>query len=407
MTKIIPPQAVIDNLEFLSHQTISNQTTHPFAKNDFENIKLFLLQYNGSQATFESYRRELERLLQWSWNIEQKSVLDLNRADIEEYLEFCLSPPKSWIGTKHVARFVNKNGIREPNKDWRLFISRLSKSATKDGAEPDIKNFRLSQQAISCIFIALGSFYNHLLNENIVKANPIAQIRQKSKYIRKQQSKQRVRRLTELQWDFVIETAQTMAVEDPKFHERTLFVMSMLYLLYLRISELVADERWEPKMGDFFQDSHGNWWFKTVSKGNKERDITVPNSMLEALKRYRLSRELSPTLPSPGEQSCLVHTIRGKGPVTSDRQIRLIVQNCFDKAIERMIAEDFHDEAKMLQEATVHWLRHTGISDDINKRGRPISHVRDDAGHSSSAITDRYNDPELQERHKSAKDKTT
>ena len=58
-----------------------------------------------------------------------------------------------------------------------------------------------------------------------------------------------------------------------------------------------------------------------------------------------------------------------------------------------------------MESATVHWLRHTGISDDINKRGRPISHVRDDAGHSSSAITDRYNDIELKERYKSAKNK--
>ncbi len=44
-------------------------------------------------------------------------------------------------------------------------------------------------------------------------------------------------------------------------------------------------------------------------------------------------------------------------------------------------------------------------TDDINKRDRPVAHVRDDAGHSSSAITDRYNDIELTERHRSAKNK--
>ncbi len=401
-----PPLAIIDNLEFLNDQVLLSTSHLSFAEDDFKHVKSFLIQYNGSKATFESYRRELERLLQWSWNIAQKSVIDLDRSDIENYIEFCLSPPKSWIGTKHVSRFITKNAKRTPNPEWRLFVMRLSKSATKDGYEANIKDFKLSQQAITCIFIALGSFYNSLLSENIVNANPIAQIRQKSKYIRKQQSKQRVRRLTELQWDFVIETAESMANENPIVHERTLFVMSMLYLLYLRISELVADARWEPKMGDFFQDGHGNWWFKTISKGNKEREITIPDVMLTALKRYRNSRELPP-LPSPGEQTPLVHNLRGNGPVTSDRQIRFIVQGCFDKAIERMISEGFIDEAKMLQEATVHWLRHTGISDDINKRGRPIAHVRDDAGHSSSAITDRYNNTELQARHNSARDKTT
>jgi len=56
-----------------------------------------------------------------------------------------------------------------------------------------------------------------------------------------------------------------------------------------------------------------------------------------------------------------------------------------------------------MMDATVHWLRHTGISDDV--KIRPREHVRDDAGHSSSAITDRYVDVELKERHKSAKKK--
>ena len=53
--------------------------------------------------------------------------------------------------------------------------------------------------------------------------------------------------------------------------------------------------------------------------------------------------------------------------------------------------------------ATVHWLRHTSISDDV--KIRPREHVRDDAGHSSSAITDKYIDIELRERHRSARNK--
>lgn len=397
------PLPIIDTIDFIQNQKAPDYLVEAYIHPDFYAVKAYLIQYNGSRSTFESYRRELERLLQWSWNIAKKSILALTRLDIENYIQFCIKPPVSWIGSKHVSRFISTNGSRVPNKDWRLFVLRLPKSATKQGQEPDVKNFKLSQQALTCIFIALGSFYNYLLNENIVKANPVAQIRQKSKYIRKQQNKQKVRRLTELQWDYAIETAEIMAQENKELHERTLFVMSMLYLMYLRISELVADERWEPKMGDFFQDSHDNWWFKTVSKGNKEREVTVPYSMLEALKRYRESRDLFPSLPAPNEQTPLIHTLRGKGPITSCRQIRFIVQECFDNAVRRMISEGFSDEAQTLQEATVHWLRHTGISDDINKRGRPISHVRDDAGHSSSAITDRYNDTELQARHQSAK----
>jgi hypothetical protein len=59
------------------------------------------------------------------------------------------------------------------------------------------------------------------------------------------------------------------------------------------------------------------------------------------------------------------------------------------------------DEANNLRVATVHWLRHTGISEDVKKR--PREHVRDDAGHSSGAITDKYIDVELKARAQSAK----
>ncbi len=58
------------------------------------------------------------------------------------------------------------------------------------------------------------------------------------------------------------------------------------------------------------------------------------------------------------------------------------------------------EEVDMLCSAAEHWLRHTDISDDV--KIRPREHVRDDAGHSSSAITDRYIDVELQARAKLA-----
>lgn len=183
-----------------------------------------------------------------------------------------------------------------------------------------------------------------------------------------------------------------------------MFILTALYLLYLRISELAASERWVPQMGHFYRDSNGYWWFKTVGKGNKMRDIAVSDDMLTALKRYRENLGLSP-LPLPNEQTPLLPKEKGTGGMTSTRHIRQLIQLCFDKAVDKLRESSFQTDADALEAATVHWLRHTGISDDINKRGRPVAHVRDDAGHSSSAITDRYNDIELTERYQSAKNK--
>jgi len=61
------------------------------------------------------------------------------------------------------------------------------------------------------------------------------------------------------------------------------------------------------------------------------------------------------------------------------------------------------NDAIELKTATVHWLRHTGISEDV--KFRPREHVRDDAGHASMATTDRYIDSDLRERHESGRKK--
>ena len=81
-----------------------------------------------------------------------------------------------------------------------------------------------------------------------------------------------------------------MAIDDPNEHERTLFVISALIGMYLRISELVTDERSASVMGDFRADIDNNWWFHVIGKGNKDRTVTVSQDTLKALKRYRRSR---------------------------------------------------------------------------------------------------------------------
>ena len=155
-------------------------------------------------------------------------------------------------------------------------------------------------------------------------------------------------------------------------------------------------------MNDFARDGDNNWWFTTVGKGNKQRQIAVSDTMLEALKRWRQHLML-PSLPSISEDNALIPKMLGKGPVSCTSSIRYIVQNCFDQAIIKLKKDGFLEEAESLMVATVHWLRHTGISDDV--KIRPREHVRDDAGHSSSAITDKYIDIELRERHRSARNK--
>ena len=370
---------------------------------DFKISLRFLFCYRGSRGTFNSYRREVERLLHWSWHIAKCQVSDLKYNDIQEFIKFCQDAPLHWIGTKKVPRFIVKEGLRQPNPNWRPFVVTAAKSQ-HHVSQKDLstKDFNLSQGAIKEIFAILSTYYNFLIQEEYTQANPVALIRQKSQMIRTSQGMPKIRRLTSLQWHYVLQAAQNLAAMKPHIHERTLFILSALYLMYLRISELVATPRWTPLMNDFFRDHDHNWWFVTVGKGNKERRIAVSDSMLDALKRWRRFLGRS-ALPSPGDNSPLLPKHKGQGPLTSTTYIREVVQLCFDEATYNLQKDGYEEESEQLKEATVHWLRHTGISEDVQIR--PREHVRDDAGHGSSAITDRYIDIELKERHRSAKHK--
>ena len=397
-----PLLPLFDNLTFLhkNHEHV----VLPDNKflNDFSYTLSFIKSYTGSQGTFNSYRREVERLLHWTWHMKQKTLDELKRDDIEQYVHFCQNPPKSWISLKKVPRFINQLGTRVPNAEWRPFVVTLSKSATKNGQSASLDDFSLSQGATQELFAILSTFFNFLIAEEYLLSNPVALIRQKSKFIRKRQHNAPIRRLSIVQWNAVLDAAENLAAEAPEKHERTRFILSILFGMYLRISELAASSRWIPSMNDFAKDSNGSWWFTTVGKGNKERQVAVSDAMLTSLTRWRLHLGLTP-LPSPADNSPLIPRIRGNGPMSDTAPLRRIVQQCFDLAEQQLRRSGLSEEADNMTAATVHWLRHTGISEDV--KIRPREHVRDDAGHSSSATTDRYIDIEKQARHQSARKK--
>lgn len=393
---------LFDNLDNLHKNQDNVILPAPDYLQDFCHSLNFLKSYAGSQGTFNSYRREAERLLQWCWHIKKTTLSALKRDDIEQFIRFCQNPPQTWIGLKKVPRFIEKEGKRIPNEEWRPFVVTQSKAARKQGGSLSIEQFNLSQGAVQEIFAILSTFFNFLIAEEYLVSNPVALIRQKSKFIRKRQQNAPVRRLSLTQWEAVLTAADKLAEDDPEKHERTRFILSMLFGMYLRISELAASDRWIPCMNDFAKDSNGHWWFTTVGKGNKERQVAVSEAMLDSLMRWRGFLGLSP-LPSPADNSPLIPKIRGVGPMSDTAPIRRLVQLCFDLAASQLRQQGKTEEADNLGAATVHWLRHTGISEDV--KIRPREHVRDDAGHSSSATTDRYIDVEMQARYESARKK--
>ncbi|HVY53813.1 MAG TPA: site-specific integrase [Gammaproteobacteria bacterium] len=399
------PQPLFDTLENLySPEHIVNYLQSlalPGIENEFQFCLEFLKSYSQSRDTFTAYRRELERFLQWAWLVQKKPLKQITRNDVREYLEFIRNPPTPWIAIKTVERFItNGEGARLPNPEWRPFVVKLSKLARSKGATLKKSTYQLSNKSVEAIFATLSSFFVFLQQENYLEVNPISLIRQKKGYIQRQQTIKVTRKLSRLQWNYVISEAENMANEDQR-HERTFFLMSAFYLLGLRISELAyADDRMA-LMNNFAPDKNGLWWYTTVGKGNKMRDVAVPDELLQALKRYRESLGLT-SLPNRGESLPLFPKLKGRSGLGT-RQIRNIVQSVFDRAIEKLRSAGKIDEAEDLATATVHWLRHTAISNEVEFR--PREHIRDDVGHENPATMEKYIDTDRVARHQSAQTK--
>ena len=77
------------------------------------------------------------------------------------------------------------------------------------------------------MFGILSSFYNYLIQEEVVQANPLALIRQKSKFLQTQVKTQVIRRLSNQQWEAVLSLTKEKAFQDVT-QERTVFILSCL-----------------------------------------------------------------------------------------------------------------------------------------------------------------------------------
>ncbi|HDS1809461.1 TPA: site-specific integrase [Pseudomonas putida] len=341
----------------------------------YEVVRGFLDSYTSNEATFNSYRTHAERLLLWSLLIRERPLLDLRRSDAEEFLNFCMSPPLDWIGKIVRNRYLARNGSIAANPDWRPFATSQEASI-----------YKLTAGSIAQVFSVCSSLYEYAIDEGVCTiVNPFRAIKQKSKFKNRSIQELTTKSLTPLQWEYVLEAAESMAESEPERHERSLYIAATMFSMYLRVSDLCGRDNWQPSMRDFRRDHDGNWWFHVIGKGNKAGKIAVREDYVELyLKRYRLYLGLSP-LPSPNESTPLLMAFNGKAGL-STRMVRFIMREVFDFAIERMVGEGRHEEEiQNLRVATTHWLRHTAATFDAPFRDP--KDLQADLRHSSLSTT--------------------
>lgn len=369
----------------------------------------FLRAFSDNSLTFTSYRTHVERLLLWAMIIKRKPFHQLKRQDAEDYLEFCRNPPADWVGPIIRGRFLNSDHSESiwgepvmPNDKWRPFTLKDSMATQKDSKGSTPFSYQASKGTIRQVYSICSRFFEHMIEDGVVAANPFKMIKKKSQNATVPQEESVSRALTALQWDYVLETVEGMAKREPTRHERTLFIVATIFSMYLRVSDIVGRPNWHPVMGDFRQDAEGNWWYHVIGKGNKAGKVAVRDEYIKKyLIRYRRFMQLPP-LPQWGETTPLLVTLRGRSGL-SGRQVRTLLQVVFDNALARMREEGRKEhEMNSLRAASAHWLRHTSATFDA-----PLRSPKDlqlDLRHSSLTTTqDVYYHSHDQERSRSVK----
>lgn len=342
----------------------------------------FLLSFRGSADSFNSYRKQLEKLFLWAW-VHHKTVYSLTGSELEEFIEFTNDPvPRAaWVADANYRKFT-KDG---PNPKWRPFVAQGGK-------------YSQGRKSVQSLFASIGSFYGYAVQAGEIPFNPVDAIRQKSKFSTRMQH-EKVRRYDNEFVEIMFDICEEKCADENEIirnkWERARWCLHLLLTLYLRISEIVETINHRPMQSDFSTDKNSNTWLRVIGKGNKERHVTIPDQVSAALSRYRESLGLAPK-PRPGDPTPMVPRLDNPTEsISSTRQLRRIMEEIFKETSEVIAARYSIEDANAFLQGTVHWLRHTGVSEDV--KYRPKEHVSLEAGHESTATTDRYIDIERSE----------
>ncbi|MCG5076828.1 tyrosine-type recombinase/integrase [Paraburkholderia tagetis] len=385
------------------------------ATNDLDAIRAWLARVADSKATFETYRKEAERLLLWSIVQLGKPLSSLTHEDLLAYQHFLADPQPA-------ARWVAGGGRKHARDDprWRPFYGPLSAASQRQA------------------MVILNALFSWLVSAGYLAGNPLSLSRQRSR-----RAPPRITRYLERElWDDVkayVESLPRESERQRERHSRARWLLTLLYLGGLRISEVGTNT-----MGDFFarRDAQGaqRWWLDVLGKGEKRRLVPASAEMMAELARYRRDRGLA-ALPAPHETTPLVLPLGKSTKPLTRAALHTIIKGIFAGAAQRLREVAAREaevvagagaehaargatpaqteaaaeaaaaraaanaaRAARLESASAHWLRHSAGSHmadgDVDLRL-----VRDNLGHASLSTTSLYLHSDDDHRHRETEEK--
>ena len=344
------------------------------ADRDIDAIKGWLARFADVKTTFDSYRKEAERLLLWLTVELRKPLSSLTHEDLLAYQRFLADPQPAPRWVMRGRRLARGDG------DWRPFAGPLSPASQRQA------------------FVILNTLFAWLVNAGYLAGNPLSLSRQRARKARPRVT----RYLDDDLWQAVKASVEAMPRETAREREhyaRVRWLISLLYLMGLRISEVVTNP-----MGGFFKrrdrDGQERWWLAITGKGDKERLLPATAELMAELARYRGHYGLA-ALPYLHEPTPLLLPIGGVHKPMTRGAVHLIIKQVFENAVAHLAltGEPAERAAERLRQASAHWLRHTSGSHMMDRQV-DLRYVRDNLGHVSISTTSQYLHADDDDRHR-------
>ena len=262
----------------------------------------------------------------------------------------------------------------------------------------------LSRSSLGQCLSVLHAMYEFMRKPQIatgvpyVMANPVTRVRRSVSWAQLQVDRYLpLEALRAMRAQLQAEYEEADSREHQLRNARTELILVLLFTLWLRREEAVLLRERN------FVSSMEGWSLKFQRKGGKEGMLPVPDTVMEALKRYRTSMGL-PALPGPVSAPVLrpLSGVVSKtlDPVTLYRDIKSLALRTRD-ALQARVLDLVEDEpvseamrehrlqvvCEKLERCSPHWLRHSGATHAINQELMTLETVSKALDHESPALT--------------------
>lgn len=335
------------------------------AQTDIEIAREFIANGELSAKSIANTEKELYRFLTWCREEAKKTLAQLNVSDLNAYKDFLRNPPPDWI---------SKTKWPRSDPRYRPFTGPLSDPSRRQA------------------MIAVKGLLGFAEQTGYLRRNPAALVRN----VRAPVASRITRYLTPEAIALAIATVAARVPDSPaalRRRERDRFLLVAFAHTGARLNEIVG-----ANMGAIYTEGGGRWWIDVLGKGNKPRRLPVPDDMLDAFRQYREAYGLPPHTARADRMPLVLSSRSRTVKRLTDEAAAEALKGVFAEAASAAERAGEADIAASLRHASVHWLRHSMLTNHANN-GVQLKTLQDTAGHANIATTAAYLHKTDHERH--------